>query len=91
MLGKVSDKSLTAMKLLLLGATSSIRKIIKKETSNLECDSIHFSSMQVLHQGLSTRSVGVTGANQDSSRSHAIVQLTIKDVNDKEFSRLVRS
>nr|XP_039252575.1 uncharacterized protein LOC120329853 [Styela clava] len=54
--------------------------------------SVNVSSIQalqeVVHQGLSSRSVGVTGANQDSSRSHAIVQLTVRDTNNSEFSRL---
>lgn len=43
---------------------------------------------EVVHKGLSERSIGVTGANQDSSRSHAIVQLSIKDAKGAELSRL---
>lgn len=37
--------------------------------------------MKVIDVGLRSRTVGVTGANSDSSRSHAIIQIMIKDGN----------
>ena len=38
--------------------------------------------MQVIGSGLQSRTSGVTGANQDSSRSHAILQMQLKGVHD---------
>jgi len=38
--------------------------------------------MQVIGSGLTVRMSGVTGANADSSRSHAILQLSLKNRND---------
>ena len=35
--------------------------------------------MQVIAWGLNCRTTGTTGANLDSSRSHAILQITFKD------------
>ena len=35
--------------------------------------------MQLIEFGLKARTVGVTGANSDSSRSHGIIQITIKN------------
>ena len=35
--------------------------------------------MQVISYGLSVRTTGVTGANLDSSRSHAVLQIALKD------------
>ena len=35
--------------------------------------------MKVIEQGLKRRTVGVTGANNDSSRSHAIIQITLRN------------
>lgn len=40
--------------------------------------------MEVLEYGLGSRTTGVTGANVDSSRSHAILQICLKDVRGKE-------
>jgi kinesin family protein 2/24 len=40
-----------------------------------------------LERGNSTRSTGVTGANEESSRSHAILQLALKKHKDGDFSR----
>jgi len=40
--------------------------------------------MQVIEYGLNSRTTGVTGANVDSSRSHAILQITLKDVAASE-------
>lgn len=34
--------------------------------------------MGIIEHGLKVRTVGVTGANSDSSRSHAVLQICIK-------------
>jgi kinesin family protein 2/24 len=41
--------------------------------------------METISNGLQSRTSGVTGANADSSRSHAVLQLTLlnkRDVNN---------
>jgi len=43
--------------------------------------------MSFIHFGNSVRVMGVTGANADSSRSHAILQITIKK-GDEEFGKM---
>ena len=40
--------------------------------------------MQVIGNGLQSRTSGVTGANADSSRSHAILQLQLKSAHDQK-------
>ena len=35
--------------------------------------------MQFIEYGLKIRTTGSTGANSDSSRSHAVIQITLKD------------
>jgi kinesin family protein 2/24 len=35
--------------------------------------------MAVIENGLKSRTVGITGANSDSSRSHAVLQIAIKN------------
>lgn len=35
--------------------------------------------MNIIESGLKTRTTGVTGANTDSSRSHAVLQIQLKD------------
>ena len=40
--------------------------------------------MQVIGGGLQVRTSGVTGANADSSRSHAILQMQLKNVHDSK-------
>ena len=37
--------------------------------------------MKVIEFGLSVRMVGVTGANDESSRSHAVLQISLKNGN----------
>lgn len=39
--------------------------------------------MQVIGSGLQSRTSGVTGANADSSRSHAILQMQLKRISDQ--------
>jgi len=40
--------------------------------------------MEVIEFGLNSRTTGVTGANVDSSRSHAILQISLKDLGSKD-------
>lgn len=40
--------------------------------------------METIANGLQSRTSGVTGANADSSRSHAILQLQLKNVRDQQ-------
>lgn len=44
--------------------------------------------MEVIEFGLNSRTTGVTGANVDSSRSHAILQICLKDSRTKEDGKL---
>ena len=45
--------------------------------------------MQVISYGLSVRTTGVTGANLDSSRSHAVLQIALKDSrNGRLFGKM---
>ena len=44
--------------------------------------------MQIIEYGLMARTVGVTGANADSSRSHGIIQIKIKDGNLKDYGKI---
>lgn len=39
--------------------------------------------MQIFEHGNNARSTGATGANADSSRSHAILSISVKNRNDK--------
>ena len=45
--------------------------------------------LQVLEYGNAVRSKGATGVNPDSSRSHAVLQMEIRDRQDKRLGRLV--
>mmetsp|Transcript_21112 Transcript_21112/g.66721 ORF Transcript_21112/g.66721 Transcript_21112/m.66721 type:complete len:754 (-) Transcript_21112:168-2429(-) len=47
--------------------------------------------MEVIEFGLNSRTTGVTGANVDSSRSHAILQISLKDNRGKEDGRRMGS
>ena len=44
--------------------------------------------MNLIEKGLIVRTVGVTGANNDSSRSHGIIQIVIKDNFEKNFGKI---
>ncbi|KAK3098721.1 hypothetical protein FSP39_022400 [Pinctada imbricata] len=46
------------------------------------------SLLQVLEYGNSVRSKGATGVNPDSSRSHAVLQMEIRDSADKRLGRI---
>lgn len=43
--------------------------------------------LQVILKGGKERSTGATGVNSDSSRSHAIIQIQIKDTANRVFGR----
>ncbi|KFO66122.1 Kinesin-like KIF24 [Corvus brachyrhynchos] len=44
--------------------------------------------LQVILKGGKERSTGATGVNSDSSRSHAIIQIQIKDTANRAFGRI---
>ena len=44
--------------------------------------------MGVIDLGLRSRTTGVTGANSDSSRSHALLQIVIKDQNGNQHGKI---
>ncbi len=44
--------------------------------------------MEVIAFGLSVRTTGVTGANVDSSRSHGILQISMRDGKGRTFSKI---
>lgn len=44
--------------------------------------------MSIIAFGMGVRTTGVTGANVDSSRSHAILQITFKEPNLKPYSKI---
>ena len=44
--------------------------------------------MKFIENGLSNRVVGITGANADSSRSHGIIQIVIKDEKQKPYGKI---
>lgn len=51
------------------------------------CDSYE-QLMSVINFGLTERTTGQTGANADSSRSHAVLAITIKEPNGKLYGKL---
>ena len=44
--------------------------------------------MNIISYGLKRRTVGKTGANSDSSRSHGIIQIRIMNINNKEHGKI---
>lgn len=44
--------------------------------------------MSIIDFGMKVRTTGVTGANMDSSRSHAILQISFKEPDQKLFSKI---
>ena len=56
--------------------------LTQKNVNNLN------SLMNLIEKGLIVRTVGVTGANNDSSRSHGIIQIVIKDNFEKNFGKI---
>ena len=52
--------------------------LVEKHTKNIE------ELLDIIDFGLKSRTVGITGANLDSSRSHGILQIVIKTKDKKE-------
>lgn len=44
---------------------------------------------RIVKKGLKARTVGVTGANADSSRSHALIEINIREPQGKNYSKIV--
>ncbi len=44
--------------------------------------------MEQIQVGLTNRTTGITGMNVDSSRSHAVLQIVIKDPKLKNYGKL---
>lgn len=44
--------------------------------------------MSIIEHGLKVRTTGVTGANMDSSRSHAVLQICIKDSQGNQHGKI---
>ncbi len=65
------------------------QQVIIKGIQEYEVDNVN-RLMQIFEAGNATRSTGATGANADSSRSHAIFQILLKVRGKKEkvFSKL---
>ena len=56
--------------------------LIEQNVQNLQ------SLMNLIEYGLKARTVGVTGANSDSSRSHGIIQITIKNSAGNQHGKI---
>ena len=56
--------------------------LVEKHTKNIE------ELLDIIDFGLNSRTVGITGANLDSSRSHAILQITIKTKEKENYSKI---
>jgi len=44
--------------------------------------------MAIIDFGLRVRTTGITGANMDSSRSHAVLQICIKEPNGNPYGKI---
>ena len=44
--------------------------------------------MEIIEHGLASRVVGITGANADSSRSHGIIQINLKDEKKAQYGKI---
>ena len=53
-----------------------IVNLIEKKIINIQ------NLIEIIDFGLRSRTTGITGANNDSSRSHAILQIELKDQNE---------
>ena len=56
--------------------------LLEKNTKNIE------ELLNIIDFGLNSRTVGITGANLDSSRSHAILQISIKTKDKELYSKI---
>jgi kinesin family protein 2/24 len=60
------------------------QQVVIKGIQEYDVDKIS-QLMQIFEAGNATRSTGATGANSDSSRSHAILQINLKEKTKKEY------
>ena len=56
--------------------------LVEKHTKNIE------ELLDIIDYGLNSRTVGITGANLDSSRSHGILQIVIKTKDKEVYSKI---
>ena len=56
--------------------------LVEKHTKNIE------ELLDIIDFGLNSRTVGITGANLDSSRSHGILQIVIKTKDKEVYSKI---
>ena len=56
--------------------------LVEKHTKNIE------ELLDIIDFGLKSRTVGITGANLDSSRSHGILQMVIKTKDKEVYSKI---
>ena len=56
--------------------------LVEKNTKNIE------ELLDIIDFGFNSRTVGITGANLDSSRSHAILQINIKTKEKEIYSKI---
>ena len=56
--------------------------LIEKQTKNIE------ELLDIIDFGLNSRTVGITGANLDSSRSHGILQIVLKARDKEVYSKI---
>ena len=56
--------------------------LVEKNTKNIQ------ELLDIIDNGLNSRTVGITGANLDSSRSHAILQISIRTRQGEKYSKI---
>ena len=56
--------------------------LVEKNTKNIQ------ELLDIIDFGLTSRTVGITGANLDSSRSHAILQISVKTKQGENYSKI---
>ena len=56
--------------------------LVEKNTKNIQ------ELLDIIDYGLNSRTVGITGANLDSSRSHAILQISIRTKQGENYSKI---
>jgi kinesin family protein 2/24 len=56
--------------------------LVEKNTKNIQ------ELLDIIDYGLNSRTVGITGANLDSSRSHAILQISIRTKQGEKYSKI---
>ena len=56
--------------------------LVEKNTKNIQ------ELLDIIDYGLNSRTVGITGANLDSSRSHAILQISIRTRQGEKYSKI---